>query len=366
MFGRAPGRTLHGMQELDLPLFRRRLLAWYRRTHRSLPWRTRPTLYRTLVAEFMLQQTRVDQALPYYRRFLRTFPSLRSLAVAPLAQVIKQWEGLGYYRRAQMLHATAGRLVGKRRLTVEDFAECPGIGPYTLAAVASIVLGERMAVIDGNVKRVVARMVALALRPESPAGKRAIQRWVDEWIPARNPGTWNQALMELGATVCSPRDPDCARCPVQEFCQAYARGNPTSYPRRTARKPRPHRHIAAAVIRRKDGRILIAQRPADGLLPNLWEFPGGKQERGETLAETCRREIMEELGIRIRVGDRIARIDHAYSHYAITLHAFACRYVTGRPRTLGCQAWRWVLPSRLSDFPFPRANQPIIALLQGG
>jgi len=312
----------------------------------------------------MLQQTRVDQALPYYRRFLRAFPSLRSLAAAPLDQVVKLWEGLGYYRRAAMLHATAGRLAGRRRLTVEDFAECPGIGPYTLAALGSIVLGKRMPVIDGNVRRVVARLVALASPPESLSGNRVIQRHVDAWIPARNPGNWNQALMELGATVCTPKDPDCQGCPVGEFCAAYALGDPLSYPRRRARKPRPHRHIAAAVIRRKDGKILIAQRPSDGLLPNLWEFPGGKQEQGETLAACCRREIKEELGVRIRVGEKIARIDHAYSHYAITLHAFACLYISGRPRTLGCQAWRWVAPSQLSDFAFPRANQPIIELLQ--
>jgi len=354
------------MRAIVLARFRRRLLAWYRKNRRTLPWREKPTLYRTLVAEFMLQQTRTEQALPYFRRFLCTFPSLRSLAGAPLADVVKLWEGLGYYRRAGMLHATAVRLAGRRRVTLQDLADCPGIGSYTLAAVGSIVLGERLPVIDGNVRRVVARVVALDSVPDTPEGRKAVLRCVETWIPARLPGEWNQAIMELGATICTPRNPGCARCPVQSFCRAWASGRPASYPRKRARKPRSHRHIAAAVIRRRDGRILIAQRRGDGLLPNLWEFPGGKQERGETLEACCRREIKEELGVQIRVGNRLARIEHAYSHYSITLHVFACQHVSGRPRALGCQAWRWVRAEELADYPFPRANWPIVTGLRHG
>jgi A/G-specific adenine glycosylase len=316
-----------------------------------------------MVAEFMLQQTRVDQMLPYYRRFLRSYPSLRQLAAAPLAEIVKLWEGLGYYRRAQMLHGTAQRLAGKRRVTVEDLAECPGIGPYTQAAVASIALDAPLPVIDGNVRRVVARLIALPVTPQSVRGKAIVEACVHAWLDLRRAGDWNQALMELGAVVCTPRKPDCAHCPVRSFCAGAESGQPERYPRRAPTRARPHRHIAAAVIRRRDGRILIAQRPAEGLLPNLWEFPGGKQERGETLAECCRREIREELGIAIDVGRRIAKIDHAYSHYSITLHVFDCRYRAGRPRTLGCQAWRWVRAGELSTFPFPRANWAVVEML---
>lgn len=314
----------------------------------------------------MLQQTRVDQMLPYYRRFMRLWPTLERLAAAPLADVVKAWEGLGYYRRAQLLHRTARTLKGNRRITVDDLAACPGIGPYTLAAVGSITLGAPLPVIDGNVRRVVARILALRHLPTSGAGNAAIQRRVNEWIDVRRPGDWNQALMELGALICTPRNPDCARCPVRGFCKAYADSDPERYPRRSPTRRRPHRHIAAAVIRRRDGRILIAQRPAEGLLPNLWEFPGGKQERGEALSACCRREIREELGIEIDVGDRIAKIDHAYSHYSITLHVFDCRLRSGRPRALGCQDWRWAHAGELPEYPFPRANWPVVRALASG
>jgi len=313
----------------------------------------------------MLQQTRVEQALPYYRAFLRAFPSMRALSRAPLSRVVKQWEGLGYYRRAAQLHETARQLSGRRKIEVADLEACPGIGPYTLAAVASIVLSRPIPVIDGNVRRVMARILALDRPPTERTTAETIARALEAIISHRRPGDFNQAMMELGATICRPKLPDCARCPVSGWCRAYAAGNPEAYPVRTRKPPRPHRHIAAAVIRRRDGRILIAQRLPHGLLPNLWEFPGGKQERGETLQQCCIREIREELGIGISVGKKIAKVDHAYSHYSVTLHFFSCRLVSGAPKALGCQAWRWVHPSCLRDFAFPRANWPVLDLLAG-
>jgi A/G-specific adenine glycosylase len=353
------------MRKRDVAVMRRKLLTWYATNRRDLPWRRRPTLYRTLVAEFMLQQTRADQATPYYLRFMRVFPTMRKLAAAPLGQVVKLWEGLGYYRRAAQLHQTTKRLAGRNRVALDDLRTCPGIGPYTLAAVGSIVLAEPLPVVDGNVKRVVARMIALEAPPEAPDARREISATLAEWISQRAPGNWNQAMMELGATVCTPRAPRCSECPVSPWCDARRLGRQDDFPVRKHRAARPHKHIAAAIIHRKDGRILIAQRLADGLLPNLWEFPGGKQEPGESLEECCRREIREELGIEIRVGQQVDEIEHAYSHYSITLHVFECRYVHGRPRTLGCQAWRWVRPHELAEFAFPRANKLIVDRLTG-
>jgi A/G-specific adenine glycosylase len=341
----------------------RTLLRWYRSNRRDLPWRRRPTLYRTLVAEFMLQQTRVDQALPYYRRFLDAFPRMKVLARAPLNQVLKQWEGLGYYSRARNLHESAKKLARLRAASAKDLEGCPGIGPYTLAAVSSIVWGVPRPVLDGNVKRVLSRMLALPIPPDDPEGKKLIGGTLDRWIDRKSPGDWNQGLMELGATVCLPRRPLCLFCPVRTRCKAHERGDVEAYPIRKTKPPRPHRQVVAAVIRRHDRRILIAQRPSKGLLGNLWEFPGGKLEARESLKACCRREIREELGIDIRVGGKIAEIEHAYTHFSITLHVFECSHLRGKPKAIGCQAWRWVRPRELEQFPFPKANWPIIEQL---
>lgn len=311
----------------------------------------------------MLQQTRVDQALPYYRRFMKRFPSMTALAAASEREVLKSWEGLGYYHRAHRLHAIARAFAG-RRPRFEELESQPGIGRYTLAALGSIIYGKAMPVLDGNVRRVAARMLALNLPAESTAAEQIIRGHLEQWIAPDAPAAFNQALMELGATVCRPGKPLCTKCPWREMCAGRRTGHPESFPVRTASPAKPRRQIAAAVIHRK-GRILITQRPATGLLPNLWEFPGGKQERGETLAACCAREIREELDIEIEVGSKVARVQHAYSHYSVTLHFFDCEFVSGRPRALGCQDFQWVRPKELAGFPFPRANWDVVSRISG-
>jgi A/G-specific adenine glycosylase len=354
------------MKTRQLPArVRKSLLSWYRTHRRDLPWRRRPDLYHTLVAEFMLQQTRVEQALPYYERWMQSFPSMKALATAPLGRVMKHWEGLGYYHRAKNLHAAAKRLAGRKVVRLEDLSDCPGIGPYTRAAIGSIALGAPLAVVDGNVNRVVARLLMLKDSPKEKAGREVVTAWQARNLAPEVPGDWNQALMELGARVCLPRQPDCDACPLRSVCRARKRGVAAEYPVGVPKKPIPHRHIAAGIIRRADGRILIAQRPPKGLLPNLWEFPGGKRERRERLSECCRREIREELDIEVEVGRKRMRVRHAYSHFAITLHVFDCRYVKGRPKAHGCQAWKWVRVTALRRYPFPGANQPILDALVG-
>lgn len=341
------------------------LLNWYRANRRDLPWRREPSLYGTLVSEYMLQQTRVDQALPYYERWMHELPTLQALARAPLERVMKLWEGLGYYHRARNLHAAARQLAACRDVRLDDLSDCPGIGPYTRAAIGSIALGAPLPVVDGNVNRVVARLLALPVSPKERAGRAAVEEWQAKHLTPEAPGDWNQALMELGATCCLPRQPACSACPLRAACRARALGRMTDFPITRPKKPIPHRHIAAGVVRRNDGRLLIAQRLPTGLLPNLWEFPGGKRERGESLADCCRREIREELGIEAEVGQKLMRIRHAYSHFSITLHVFACRFVSGRPKAWGCQAWKWVRAGELRRYPFPGANQPILEKLTG-
>ncbi len=339
------------------------LLPWYHIHKRDLPWRRSSDPYAILVSEMMLQQTQVQTVIPYYERWLRTFPTFSSLAKASLNQVLKAWEGLGYYSRARNLHALAHRVLrdfkGHFPSDFKDALSLPGIGRYTAGAVLSIAFGKRFPVLDGNVVRVFCRYFGIHEEVSRPQTLKTLWQKAEELLPLDHPGDYNQALMELGAMVCTPRNPSCLLCPLRLSCVAYAQGLQEKLPRKKKKAATPHKNIGAAIIW-KAGKILISQRPASGLLGGLWEFPGGKLESGETLPECVKREIMEELGIRIRVGKKVAKISHAYSHFRITLHAFDCTYQSGSPQKLGVQDWRWVEPLNLRRYAFPAANQPVI------
>lgn len=341
--------------------FRRRLLRWYRRAARWLPWRRTRDPYRIWVSEVMLHQTRVQTALPYYRRFLRAFPSVRALAAASLDDVLKTWEGLGYYARARHLHRAARRIAqdgGALPRHAEDWRRLPGIGEYTAGAIAAIAFGEPAPAVDGNVRRVFARFYDLS-RP----GARRLRAIAREWMSHSDPGAVLQALMDLGATVCTPRRPSCADCPIRAGCRAFRLGRAERRPLPRRRRALPHYDIGVGVVQRR-GRVLIAKRPEDGLLGGLWEFPGGKRARGERLERTVARELEEELGVEVEVGRKWMTIPHAYSHFRVTLHVFECRLLAGRLRALGCADWRWVPPAELSRYAFPAADSPILERLR--
>jgi A/G-specific adenine glycosylase len=345
------------------------LLAWYDGAKRDLPWRRSRDPYAIWVSEVMLQQTRVDTVRERWVRFLKRFPTLESLAAADLQAVLKEWEGLGYYRRARNLKAGAEALVaaGRRTLpkTAAELAELPGVGPYTAAAVASIAFGEAQAVVDGNVERVLARWLPVETPVDAPAGKRAVAEAARALLDRERPGDANQALMELGATVCLPRSPLCLLCPWSEGCAARRAGRAEDLPKKAPRVRGPHHAIAAGIVWRDD-RVLIARRRADGLLGGLWEFPGGKQRRGESLEEACVREVAEETGVRVAVEAPFLAIDHAYSHFSITLHLFRCRWVSGEPKPLACEEPRFVPLAELEAYPFPRANARALEVLLVG
>ncbi len=344
-----------------------RLLAWYAQARRRLPWRERPDPYAVLVAEVMAQQTRLETVLPYFERWMTRFPTVEALAQAEEQEVLALWEGLGYYRRARHLHRAAQEIVARHggRIPTEpsQLAALPGIGPYTAAAVASIAFGRDVAVVDGNVLRVFARLFAIEEPVDTAAGRRTIERLAAEHLPPGQASAYNQALMDLGAQVCTPRQPNCAACPVRDLCRAYAQGDPTAYPRRKPKRPVPHYTVTAAVIRR-NGQVLLAQRPPHGLLGNLWEFPGGKVEPGETLPQALIREIREELGVTIRVGDPLGIYRHAYSHFKVTLHAFLCRLEQGTPRPIEAQDVRWVPVNALDEYPMGHIDRRIACRLQ--
>jgi len=342
------------------------LLDWFGSNARDLPWRKNRTAYRVWLSELMLQQTRVDTVVDYYRRFLRRFPSLTALADAPLDDVLKQWEGLGYYARARNLHKAA-RMVkaeygGRFPRTAAELQALPGIGPYTAAAIASLAFGEDVAVVDGNVIRVLARLMAYDVEVSTAPAKRQFQAWADELLPVGHAAAFNEGMMELGATVCLPSGaPRCDVCPMRKVCAG--RGSPELYPVKKKKAPVPTVVVGAAVIRDRRGRVLIAQRKPEGLLGGLWEFPGGKLERGETLEECVAREILEELGVVIEVGEKRQVVHHVFSHFKLEMHVFDCRLVKGRPRAIDCQAVAWVDGSAQSfdAYAFGKADLQVIS-----
>ena len=345
---------------------RRLLPRWWRRSRRDMPWRRTTDPYAIWVSEIMLQQTQVATVRPYYQRFLNRFPSVGALARAPLQDVLKSWEGLGYYARARNLHAAAATVVRKHGghlpRTAEALRQLPGIGRYTAAAIASIAFGADDAVLDGNVIRGLTRLFAIGGLTGKAATQKRLWTLADQLVPPGKAGLFNQAMMDLGATVCTPRSPQCQVCPLRTVCHAHRMGKEPDYPRKARRPPVPHYDIVVAVVERRM-HILIGRRRAKGLLGGLWELPGGKVAAGETLAQAARREVAEELGIRIRVLEPLAIVRHAYSHFRITLHAFRCQYVSGRCRAIGCEAFRWVRATELGDYPFPAANLKLFAAI---
>ncbi len=344
-----------------------RLLDWYRRSHRDLPWRRTRDPYRIWVSEVMLQQTQVATVIPYYARFLERFPDIESLARAPLDEVLKRWEGLGYYARARNLHAAARRVVSEHGGAVPRepavFRSLPGVGDYIAAAVPSIAFDAPLAVVDGNVKRVVARLVALAESVDRPAGTRAVRENAQRLLDRSHPGDFNQAMMELGAVVCRPASPLCGACPVAASCRALSLGDPAAFPVRDARRAVPTQHIAVGVVSR-DGRVLITRRREDAMLGGLWEFPGGKIEDGESAQAACAREIKEEVDLDVDVGDRLTRVRHAYSHLRVEIDVFRCRYTGGKVALRGPTEYRWILPEETAEYAFPRANHKFLEVLK--
>ncbi|MGB3241116.1 MAG: A/G-specific adenine glycosylase [Geitlerinemataceae cyanobacterium] len=361
-------RSIETISLPSLPVaeLRRSLLQWYTESGRRLPWRNDRTPYHIWVSEIMLQQTQVKTVIPYYQNWLSLFPDIPTLAAADLQSVLKAWQGLGYYARARNLHKAAQAIIrqhdGIFPQQFDDVLALPGIGRSTAGGILSAAFNQPVAILDGNVKRVLARLMALSV----PPAKAIPQLWQlsQTLLDSQNPRDFNQALMDLGATLCTPKNPGCLLCPWRMSCQAYNLEKQSEIPMRETRAPLPHKQIGVAVIWNDRKQILIDRRLESGLLGGLWEFPGGKIEPGETIEACIVREIQEELGIEIEVGEHLMTIDHAYTHFRVTLNVYHCRYVSGEPRAIECQEVRWVKLDELDEFPFPKANTRIIEALR--
>ena len=356
----------------------RTLLYWWeqcgRRQPDQKPWMNGPGWswcrleqeldpYPIWIAEVMLQQTQLQVVLPYWKRWMECFPTVESLSVASEQDVLRLWQGLGYYARARRLHQAAQLLKEKSwPRTLEGWMALPGIGRSTAGSILSSAFNFPAAILDGNVKRVLARLTAF----EQPPARYNAYFWQlsELLLHSQRPRDFNQALMDLGATVCTPRNPHCEDCPWQCHCAAYAAGDPRRFPLKDAPKAIPFQVIGVGVVLNSAGEVLIDQRLNEGLLGGLWEFPGGKQEPGEGIEVTVMRELHEELGIEVSVGECLIVVDHAYSHKKLRFEVHLCQWLSGEPQPLASQQVRWVAPKDLDQFPFPAANTKIIAALR--
>ncbi|MBN1783023.1 A/G-specific adenine glycosylase [bacterium] len=362
-----------------------RLLEWFAGHKRPMPWRQTTDPYRIWISEMMLQQTQVATVEPYFLRFIGKFPTLQTLAAADLGDVMKSWEGLGYYSRARNMHRAAGEMMQRFRGQIpdnlEDLISLPGIGRYTAGAILSIAFGRPAPILDGNVIRVLTRLFHITDNTDKAATRTLLWFLAAQILPgeqdsATNPvrdrmpnririREFNEALMELGALLCKTRSPACPVCPLNTICEAHRLGIQESLPVRNPRKPVPHFDVTAGIIWKAD-RFLITLRPPKGLLGGLWEFPGGKKEPGESLEKCLNREILEELNIHVQVKQHLISVRHAYTHFKITLHVFECDYQGGELRMDPDAAvdFRWIRASQLEQFAFPGADRKVIELIE--
>lgn len=342
--------------------FSTRILDWYDKHARSLPWRVPGggDPYAVWVSEIMLQQTRVETVIPYYERWLRLFPSVAALAAAPEQSVLSAWEGLGYYSRARNLHKAAKMVVsefgGQIPREVAQLRRLPGIGRYTAAAIASIAFNQDVATLDGNLRRVFSRVFDVSQPADSPAGEEILWALAQEHLPLGRAGDYSQALMDLGASICLPKNPLCLLCPLGELCQARALGVQEQRPILKPKAAVPHKLKAAAVIVR-DGCALLNQRLATGLLGSLWEFPAAVVDVDSPEALAAAIEAVYKL--RVRPLARLGQFRHGYTHFTLTESAWGCDLIENAEN----ESLRWVPLAALGDYPMGKVDRAIAKLL---
>jgi A/G-specific adenine glycosylase len=338
----------------------RMLLDWYYKHGRTLPWRDHPDSYAIWVSEIMLQQTRVETVIPYFEKWMRLFPDVGTLANADGQEVLNAWEGLGYYSRARNLHKAA-------KITVEKFKgqlprdlaalrSLPGIGRYTVGAIASMAFGMDEPTLDGNLRRVFARLFDVVEFADSPAGEKILWELAAQYLPKGEAGDYNQSLMDLGATICLPKNPRCLLCPLMDICEACKKGTQELRPVLKPKKAIPHYIHSAAVILRR-GRVLLAQRLPDGLLGGMWEFPNGRIE--DNSSKAMNKALNDVYGLRVKMKDEIGIIKHAYTHFKVTVHAFHCELVINPKK----ESLKWVKVIELNDYPMGKVDRQIAKLI---
>ncbi|MCR4338098.1 MAG: A/G-specific adenine glycosylase [Candidatus Omnitrophica bacterium] len=334
------------------------LISWYRKNARDLPWRRTGDPYKIWISEVMLQQTTVNAVIPYYGRWLKSFPDVQTVARAPLQKILRTWQGLGYYQRARNIHKAAKVLVkefaGQIPSNQEAMRRLPGFGPYTRGAVLSIAFNQREPIIDANVRRVVMRQLALEGQA-TPTHDPEILKFLDQVMPMKNMSFFNQGLMELGALICRPRQPLCLACPVKETCVAYSKGIQEIIP--TPKKSIVKDIHAVVAVIEKNGKIFLQRRPPNGLFADLWEFPGGKIEEGESPRQAIIREVREELGQDVVAAKHLVTVQHLYTQFRVKLEAWQCQLKTDAVED---GTHKWLRLDQLRKYPMPSGSARIV------
>jgi A/G-specific adenine glycosylase len=335
-----------------------KLLQWFKKNKRDLPWRKTRDPYAIWVSEIMLQQTQVATVIPYYQKFLKSFSTLHHLAKANLSKVLKVWEGLGYYSRARNLHRSSqivlNRFHGRVPDTLKDLLSLPGIGRSTAGAILSFAFHKEAPILDGNAKRVLSRLFAVSGSPGERKTEGLLWEISESLIPKGFSNPFNQALMDLGSMLCTPKEPECGRCPLRHFCKGRASGNPGRFPAKKVKKTIPHVESVSAVIR-KNGKVLLKQRPPKGLLGGLWDFPNWRNEgkQRSRLRSRLRNTIKKELEMNVEVKEFIGVFQQTYSHFKLTLHVFHCQHLNGKGNG------KWVPIQNLNLLPMSRIHRKI-------
>lgn len=343
------------------------LLSWFTQHQRDLPWRRTYDPYQVWISEIMLQQTQVKTVLPYFDRWMNALPTIEAVAHAPEDFLLKLWEGLGYYSRARNIQKAARQILehhgGNFPSHYNDILKLPGIGRYTAGAIASIAFNQEAPIVDGNIIRLIARLLNRKENTKDPQILAQIWEQSEAWIPKGQARDFNQSMMELGALICTPKNPDCGRCPVQSHCEAYAAGTISEIPNRGVKAEKIPLQVAVAILE-SSNKIFIQKRGHKGLMAGLWEFPGGKIEPHEQPEEAVKRELLEELGIQIGAAQPFMRIKHAYTRYVVDLHCFRATPSTEKFSLQAAVESKWVTVDELSKFAFPAANVKIIQALK--
>lgn len=348
--------------------FRRRLLRWYAAHARDLPWRGVADPYRVWISEIMLQQTQVETVRPYFERFLEAFPDVRTLAAAPERQVLRLWEGLGYYRRARQLHEAAAVIVEKHQgrfpENLEHVRALPGVGRYTAGAILSIALDQRQPILEANTIRLLSRVIGYRDDPRRAAGQRTLWGAAERLLPRKQVGRFNQALMELGSLVCQPREPACAICPVAALCVARLGGLQDEIPLAAAKQRFTDLHEAAVVVRRR-GRLLLRRCAEGERWAGLWDFPrfGVNEAQGAARRRELVDSVLRQTGVTVGPTHLLATIRHGVTRYRITLDCHAADYLSGRIHSVNGARLVWIKPSELDEYPLSATGRKICRLI---
>jgi A/G-specific adenine glycosylase len=345
--------------------FLRPLLQWFERNSRPLPWRRDRDPYRIWISEVMLQQTTVAAVAPRFEKFLRVFPDVRALAAADEGSILKAWEGLGYYNRARNLHRAARRLVGEHAGELPDdpdvWRELPGVGRYILGAVLSQAFDRGLPIVEANTRRVLCRLFGKKGDPSSPAMQAWLWRTAETILPQENAGTFNQALMELGALVCTPEAPDCGRCPLRKKCRARQLGLQERIPRRPIRQ-RPIAVREVCLVIRRSGRVLLVRRPASGRWANMWEFPRVTLEEHEG-PELGALRLINSLQVRARLGAALTTIRYAVTRFRMTMTCFEAKAQVATFDSAYYEEGRWLRAAEVANYPLSTPQRKLANML---